>query len=655
MLQELIPAHIHLDKGGIPYAPDYDDYYFSRQNGLDEARYVFLQGNHLPERWQQRENFVIAETGFGTGLNFLATWQMWQADPQRCGNLHYISIEKHPLSQHQLGQLHQHWPELKLYSQKIIQHYPPCLAGMHTLILAEGRLRLSLYFGDIEEALDELVMQADAWFLDGFAPARNESMWTPAIMQAISQRSKAGATLATFTAASQVRRDLSAAGFKVSKRSGFGGKREMLTAELPQATPTNHLLPAWFALPQVAQKKTATVIGGGVAGCQTAYALAQRGWQVTLIERHAALSQEASGNRAGVISPKMTAEPDWGERFYRQAFLFATQQLQQLQAQYPELAWHACGTLQLNHQTRELKRWHALQARQLPADFIQLLDQAQASEQAGIDLPTGGSFFPQAGYLYPASLCACLLQHPNITTQLHQTALTLYASAGRWRVCGEQQQVLSETAVVVIANGQDATQFSQSQFLPFMPVRGQTSSASATPASQSLRVTLGHEGYITPAQQGEHIFGASFERHQTDVRCQTSIDQANWQQLHKHLPELARQVGTVRSSHCAVRMTTPDRYPCVGALPDVKLWRSAYAAIRHGAKARQWPPAPNQAGLFIAAGFGSRGLSTSAWCCDSLAALINGVAQEPLPMQSSLYEKLHPGRFLLRALQQNRS
>lgn len=628
-MHELTPAHIQRDATGTPYAPAFADCYCSLQDGLAETRHVFLQGNQLPQRWQGKAQFTIAETGFGTGLNFLATWQAWQADPQRCPRLHFISIEKHPIQPATLHELLANYPELQGYARELLAHYPPLLAGFHRLHFAQGRLTLTLCFMDVQSALAELVARVDAWYLDGFAPARNPAMWSLPVMQGIARLSHADTTLATFTAASEVRRTLQAAGFHVAKCKGFGKKREMLTATLP----AEHLgadLEPWYALPEPVTPTHATVIGGGIAGCQIAHALAQRGWQVTVYERHARLAMEASGNCAGVLTPKMTAEAGWGETFYRQAFVFAVQQIRQLQAAGQVIDWAQCGALQLAHEPREAARQQAIQARELPADFIQILDQAEASAVAGIPLPSGASYFPQAGWLNPASLCAALVAHANIEVRTLTDA-----------------SILPVDGVTIIASGREADRFTASQFLPFMPVLGQTSVASASAFSQQLKTTLGHEGYLTPALAGQHIFGATFVRHVREPKLDVAADTVNHQQLAQYLPEFAASLGTVASSHAAIRMTTPDRYPVVGALPDTAFFQQTYAELRHGRANQSFPMACYQPGVWIAAGFGSRGLTTSGLGAELLAALLTG---EPLPVQATLYRHLHPARFLMRAL-----
>ena len=396
------------------------------------------------------------------------------------------------------------------------------------------------------------------------------------------------------------------------------------------AQQTSDAIAPWFALPKVTNSKLATVVGGGVAGCQIARALADRGWYVTLLERHSRLATEASGNRAGVLLPKMTAESSWGETFYCQAFVYALKQLRQLEQAGHVVEWAQCGSLQLAHEPREAARQQAIAKRAFPADFVQIVDASTASALAGIPLTTGASYFPQAGWVNPASLCAALVAHDRIEVRTLSDSTTL---------AGE--------GITIIASGREADRWAQTAFLPFQPVMGQTSAAAASPASARLKTTLGHEGYLTPSVAGQHIFGATFVRNQREPVLNAAADAVNTQQLRDYLPDFADSLGAITSSHAAVRMTTPDRYPVVGALPDLAFFQQAYAPLRYGNPRQHYPQAQYQPNVFIAAGFGSRGLTTSGLSAALLAAVLTG---EPLPVQATLYQQLHPARFLIRQL-----
>lgn len=221
-------------RDGQPYASTFDDVYFSSDNGLLETEYVFLQGNDLAERWKSLggKTFTIAETGFGTGLNFLCAARLWLSTAPKDATLHFISTEKYPLSLNDLSRALQLWPELKELSEPLLANYENIFNGEKTLSLYDNRVHLTLHIGDAKMCLTTLVKSnaslIDAWFLDGFSPSKNPDMWQADLFKQMALLSNSDTSLATFTSASAVRRDLTKAGFVVSKRLGFGKKREML-------------------------------------------------------------------------------------------------------------------------------------------------------------------------------------------------------------------------------------------------------------------------------------------------------------------------------------------------------------------------------------------------------------------------------------------
>lgn len=257
-------ANIHWQDDKAPRSEQFGDVYFYLADGLEESRYVFIHHNRLAERWKQLNgdnddnnsgdksgHFIILETGFGTGLNFLATWQLWDQVAPSDWTLHFISIEKFPLQPSDLEKACSAWPELSIYAEQLINNYPAPTAGIHIISLknpnSDGTVQLHLLMGDIQHWLPQLTQGSeqllalhapwavDAWFLDGFAPSKNPDMWSNLLFQHMQRLSKANTTFATFTAASMVRRGLQEAGFQVNKAPGFGHKREMLTGFFPSS------------------------------------------------------------------------------------------------------------------------------------------------------------------------------------------------------------------------------------------------------------------------------------------------------------------------------------------------------------------------------------------------------------------------------------
>ena len=172
----LLPAPLAFATDGTPYSETYQDVYNSAQGGLAQAHHVFLRGNGLPERWRGRRTFAVLETGFGTGLSFLATLRAWREDPGRCDRLHFVSIEKHPFQADDLAVLLKEFPDFR---SELLSRWPMLVPGMHRLEFERGNVVLTLFFGDIADGLQQLQMAADAIYLDGFAPTKNPQMWAP--------------------------------------------------------------------------------------------------------------------------------------------------------------------------------------------------------------------------------------------------------------------------------------------------------------------------------------------------------------------------------------------------------------------------------------------------------------------------------------------
>ena len=192
-------ATITFDDEGVPFAPAFGDRYHARAGAAQQAEHVFLRGNGLPARWAGRKRFVILETGFGLGNNFLATWAAWQRDAARCERLHYISIEKHPPCKADLARVHAahtgHGAQPEL-AQALREAWPPLTGDLHRLCFEEGRVELLLALGDVAHWLRRLQLQADALYLDGFAPERNPEMWSEHLFAALPRRKTCSACCA---------------------------------------------------------------------------------------------------------------------------------------------------------------------------------------------------------------------------------------------------------------------------------------------------------------------------------------------------------------------------------------------------------------------------------------------------------------------------
>lgn len=224
-------------RDGLPYSTAFDDVYFSSDNGLLETKYVFMEGNELHTRWKSLadSNFIIMETGFGTGLNFLCACKTWLEYAPINNVLHFTSVEKYPLCSADMHKALQHWQTLKPFADELLSQYE-ALLSTGTATLFNNRIQLQILFGDATTCLSKLNSKADAWFLDGFAPSKNPDMWQNSLFAEMARLSHTGTTFATFTSAGIVRRGLAAAGFNVIKKPGFGKKREMISGNFTGST-----------------------------------------------------------------------------------------------------------------------------------------------------------------------------------------------------------------------------------------------------------------------------------------------------------------------------------------------------------------------------------------------------------------------------------
>lgn len=617
---------------GQPHSVTFNDIYFSSDCGLDESKHVFLNQNYLPQRWQtlQSKSFTIVETGFGTGLNFLCTWQLWKQCAPASASLHFISAEKFPLSLRDLSRALNLWPQLAVQREALLAQYQWLTPGFHQLNFEDGRVSLTLLIGDVNETLPQLQATVDAWFLDGFSPAKNPEMWQASLFDEMAKRSHSATTFATFTSAGIVRRGLQAAGFSVQKVAGFGRKREMLCGYFSKVSVS----------PPYPTEQHAIIVGGGMAGCASANAMARRGWQVTLIERHTALAQEASGNPIGVLYPRLAIKPSMQSTLSLHGYLYTLRLLQNLRE--AQNIFHSCGLLQLGFDARELDRCMAIATQNLPESVLRFASQSEASVLAGITLEHGGLFFPAAGLINPAAFCQALANHTNIRLLTSCHVLKLTKNATQWQVWNHEK-LLAEAPVLIIAGANESTQFEQTRHLPLTPVRGQITLCGTTGASQALKTVLCTDGYLSPQVDGMHCLGATFSPNVTTTEIREQDHQENFSMLLRMAPDLqpdlAKQACRGRAG---IRSSTPDYLPLAGVVLD------AAALSAHPPKHRTASDGlPKLSGLYVNAGHGSKGLITAPLCAEILAALI---CNEPVPVAVKLLTALNPNRFILRKL-----
>ena len=629
----ITPATLSQTDDGTPYAPVYDDVYHSRAGAIAQARHVFLGGNKLPARWSEREHFVIAETGFGLGLNFLTTWAAWRAQPDdaRCKRLHFVSVEKHPLFKADIERLLTPYKsELPADTiEALTSSWPILVEGTHRLEFEHGRLVLTLILGDAETALPQITARADAIYLDGFSPAKNPDIWSERVCQALARLSGEGTTLATWSVNGSLRRRLTECGFNLSILSGFAQKREMLCGQFKERRPhPNPSLTPGHAL----------IIGAGLAGTATAERLAARGWRCSILEAHT-LASGASGNKAGVIRPQPSADDNLLARLTRAGFLATLTRLEQLaQAGHP-VDWTPCGVLHLAKEaTQEALMQRTVAQLEMPTALLTTVSAAQASDLAGLALTAGGWWFPHGGWVNPSDYCGQLLKASGATLLENTPVATLTQDAQGWAACDRDGKTLARGDIVVLANATNAPELAApfSDALPIRPARGQTT-VFAAPPGPAPKTVLCRSGYWTPSIRGESTSGASFLIDDSDLNIRTREHAENIHMLAAMSPSSATMLPAADDPQLqgkvGLRPVVPDRLPLVGQLPRIK--GTELYSLSRAARARMQ-------GLYVNSGYGARGILLATLCAELLASQISG---EPLPLSKDLVRAIDPMRY----------
>ncbi|MGM9513076.1 FAD-dependent 5-carboxymethylaminomethyl-2-thiouridine(34) oxidoreductase MnmC [Roseateles sp. DB2] len=648
--QPIRPAEVDFSDAEAPSAPGFGDVYHARAGAFAQARHVFLGGNELPQRWRGRARFVILETGFGLGNNFLATWAAWRADPQRAERLVFLSVEKHPLRHADLRRAHARSPEPALAAQLLAQ-WPALTHNLHVLDFEQSRVRLMLCLGEARDWLAELIAEVDAFYLDGFSPALNPDIWDPYLLRSLGRLAAPEATAATWSVARPVRDGLASAGFEVRKVQGFASKGEMSVARYcPRHAPQK---PAG-RVPLSSGARSAIVLGAGIAGAACAHALAAQGLDVSLLDSREASAQAGSGNPGGLFHGTLNPDDGLHARFNRAAALHTGRNARALLAS-GHLPWLQPGLLRMEMQ-RDLATLQAqIERLGLPTDYVQALSREQACEMAGWPLSpavTAAWYYPGGGALPPPGMVQALIAAAARPVHLRTGCRVsrLHRADERWQCLDAKGQVLAEAEALVLAAGADSLALLDTLqagvpggLIPPLNIqRGQISCLSAEQLAQgglhAPRLPLAGAGYALGLPDGGLVFGATHQDGDRDPEIRDSDHQDNLNQLAQLSPQPVPRPAQAQG-RVGWRLIAPDRLPLVGGL----------AAAPLGGRIDQVRMIPRVPGLALCTAMASRGLSWALLCGELLASRLTGA---PAPLEASLVDALDPLRFAQRQSRQ---
>ncbi len=647
------PLTLEFDEAGLPYSSRYGDRYASRDGALAQARHVFLAGNELPARWAKRDQFVILETGFGLGTNFIAAWQAWRADPARPRRLHFVSIEKHPLSLQDMQSLARNTvpgldgDETAELRAQLAGAWPLPLAGLHRLEFEQGNVILTLVLGDATDWAPDLRAGVDAFFLDGFAPDCNPEMWEPALMRSLARLARPDATVATYSCARRVRDALTANSFDVRTLPGFAGKREMLAGRFaPRYRMRRHEPPPAQAADDV------IVVGAGLAGCAVTHALARRGWRVRLLDQAGRAAAGASALPAGLLYPLLSEDDNLASRLSRAGFLYALRLLEGIEptacTRDGRSVWAPCGVFQVDRDSGESVRLGAGSSRpQWPDDFARAMPAIQAGERIGLAPARGGIWFNLGAVVDAGRLCRALLAPRGAPSPTSGRSVSVeeFAAGRMQRHDGQWIVTRADGArrcapFLVLANASEIAGLLPGFDLPMQRIGGRVSLFESAKLA-GLHAGVSGDGYLAPPLLGMAAAGATFEVDEaSSPRSDAAAHRANLKRIGRLLavPSLPQPDAIFAAERCATR----DRQPLAGAIVDEAVI-AANAQDFRGAHLADLPRLP---GLFCLAGLGSRGIALAPLLGETIASMLAG---EPLPIEGALQDAIDPGRFALRA------
>ncbi len=654
----------------------------------------FIEGSKLRQRWQALDpqtnsSFVIADTHFAAGQNFLASAELWLQSAPASATLHFIALEAAPLCQSDFKHVLQEAAQTSELANPLIENYPLLSPGFHRLFFAEQRICLTLIFVDADTNPDEALAQlrpslhpsanaikqfsVDVWFIQNTA--------SEILCEHIKHLCNADSTLVSLKTDEATKKQLQNIGFNIESVPYRNGQQHFLCghwhepdADILTSTKTQtasrqkrkarHPVP-WHisAAPHHSQSRHVAIIGGGIAGCTTAAALAQRGWRVTLYERHNTLANEGSGNPQGIVYPKLSPQSSALSRINLAAIEFASRYYQRYwQApEQPTRLGQQCGVLVLPENEKERAAFYTIGDNfKGQSSFIQRLNKNEIENISGLSLDADiGLYYPQLGWINPPRVCRALVEHRLIhVEQANITALTYDSAKASWQLSSEDKEDFATADTIVLATSTSTGQFSQSKHLPIKAIRGQISIAPSKNNSANtpqLKTVLCGAGYIAPAAEGLHTFGASYNLNNSSLEIRLEDHQHNIELLEQSAAGLptALQIPCAEqlSGRAALRCTTLDYLPIVGPAPHYAAFLKDYADLRRDASTDIPTPGQYWPGLYIHCGLGSRGLSYAPFGAELLASQING---EPSPLEQKLITALNPARFIIRAMKRRK-
>ena len=641
--KQFINEKINRSDQSSPFPALFKDVSFGANQEIEISEDLFFAGNLLLESWlkSEEETFCIAEVGFGFGLDFLFICQLFKKflheNPTKpLKKLFYTSFEKAPLTNKNLQLALQSWLHFKDIITPLLKQYPLAISGCHRLHFSS--ITLDLWFGDIDDSLSDLHIYESGlfnyWHVEKLA-SLNRSLF-PIMVQS----SKANAIISCLGDIVPIEHELQTFGYSLQKHSCNANKNTILIFQLQLRPPmdvlTNNELR--YIPSKTSSSKDVAIIGGGISSACLSLALINRGYHVTLYCKDEQLGLGASGNQQGALYPLLNGQHDNLSQLFANSFLYARNYVELINNTHP-FDYDLSGLLQLYYDQKSSLKLDKILKGNFPKNLVEKVEPSQTDMLANLDIGQSALFYPLAGWLSPKQMVQSIFkkaQQSNLLTiKMNHQLLNFEKKAPGWQCKFEQMEI--NHSLLILTTAMNTLHFKQCKALPLSAARGQVTHIETNSALQKLKMTLCHEGYLTPLNQGTHCMGATFKRHclETGFNAQEQID--NKMKLDRCIQNKG-WVEKIETDHqqanVGVRCTTRDHFPYMGGMSHYQQTKDLF---KDSNKNRLTKRIPYHNNLFILTGLGSRGLTTAPLLAEALASQIN---QEPIPMGMTILNSM---------------
>ncbi|WP_270983498.1 bifunctional tRNA (5-methylaminomethyl-2-thiouridine)(34)-methyltransferase MnmD/FAD-dependent 5-carboxymethylaminomethyl-2-thiouridine(34) oxidoreductase MnmC [Campylobacter upsaliensis] len=599
-------------KDNTPYSLDFEDFYFNSQEGVEESRFVYTEAFE----WEECESFIIAETGFGIGLNFFLTLQNFLKTKKRPKRLFYVSVEGFYLEPSFLREAYKRlgiYEEIKELLEQFLLFYPKCAKGIYRFYFKD--CFLDLVFDNIS-VLKRLEFEANIWYLDGFSPSKNSLMFDENTLFEIARLSKLNATILSFSSSSFLQKNLKHCGFDVAKVKGFR-KREMVRAFLKYKKQMTNKEAYFQKVSAKFENKKVAIIGAGISGALLAYELSLRGFEVEIFEKNATLYEGASSNESGILSSLILNPQSALGNFSLNAFVEASRFYRQILDLKLKGVYEFAYTLQMQQR------------------FLTQKDNAY------FQIAQNKAFLDYGGHISPKEILSSLFEKAGVKIYFNHHFSHYERENETFNLIFKNASKRCKFGILIYALGADARDFLHYEAMLLSRVRGQLTHLKPFFKTE---FPLSSKAYICPPKSNLQVIGATYDRLNANSKGQRKDDEENLEKIKEFLR--GNEKIEIIGSRVGFRSYSSDRFCIVGAAYDEEFYKQNYKALLWHKNKPQISP-QNIPNLYLSLAQGSRAFSSSVLCARYLCALIN---DEPLGFYADFIPHIHPARFLIRKL-----